>query len=205
MTAPAGLPAAASAWLRARRGVVGRLPHVETMAVFERETASEGRGAIGRLGFDLVEMSPSTLGTISPFRRRDQVNLVRRHLETGGRGWWASRDGEVAAYACLVVPPLRPERHRYLLVYPGEASGILMFTRPEFRGLGLGRGFLQELGGIACIEHGAQTMVGWTASHNRASCRMHLSAGFAPAGTVDVLIVWYRPVKTWTRGGRRQR
>lgn len=205
MTGSSSGSPAASGWHRAWRQISGRAPHIESMAVFTRPASPEGHGTLRSLGFELTELSAAMLGDLSSFRRPDQVELLRRHLGRGGRAWSALRGGGLAGYACLAVPQHGVERHRFLRLYPDEASAILMFTRPEFRGLGLGRGFLHELTAVACTQYGATTMVGWTAAHNRASCRMHLAAGYEPAGTVDVLMLWYRPIWTWTHGGTVRR
>lgn len=180
--------------------VARRLPRIERLVVFASPATRSGEHAIRALGFDLREMSESTLEQLTGLRQRHQIDPLRAMLREGLRGWCAMMDGRVAGYAFLAVAADVPRRFGGVWLYPGEMAIVSLFVASKFRGRGLGGAFHVELVAMAAREAGSTTNIAWTADYNVASRRMLGRLGCTPIGTITRLIVWFRPLVSIYRG-----
>jgi len=170
-----------------------RRPRLRSYIFFAGPPQARLAGAVEKAGARMVEITPENLDRALAFRKADIVRLLGDYLERGCRGWFAELDGEVAAYAFLAVPGEGPEKFRRVRVYPGEAGGILFYTRPEFRSTGVGTAMIRELSALAG-EAGARSYVLWTVPSNEGWTRPLRRWGLEPAGRAWIFELWGRPV-----------
>lgn len=182
-----------------------RLPHLERLLIYTAPATAEGLDAVVSLGFSLENATPAHLTMLESVRRRHQVDPLRALMRRGLRGWFAMDDGRFAGHAFLAVARDRRERFGGVWLHPGEMAIVSLYVDPSARGRGLGGALHRQLVANAVRDVGSTTNIAWTADYNLASQRMLIKHGCRQVGTIDRLIVWYRPLVSIYRGAPPRR
>lgn len=185
--------------------VIRRLPKLERLYVYRAPVSAEGLDAVASRGFELLPATDASLDLLRGVRQRHQVDPLRALLKRGVPGWFALKDGQFAGHAFLVASRESPERFGGVRLYPGEMAITSLFVAPAFRGAGLGGALHAQLVAEAVRAYGSVANIAWTADYNVASQRMLARHGCVRIGTIDRLIVWYRPVASVYRGAPPRR
>lgn len=186
--------------VRLAKAIRRRLPRTRTFVVFAGPPDGKYAGAMAAMGAEMVEITPENVDQVLSFRIPDVVNILRRHLEDGCKGWFAVKDDTIIGYTFLAVGGEKPRLVRKVLLHPGEVGAILVFTRPEFRGLGIGPAFAREIIARAADIDGVNSVVMWTVPSNQRWIRPLRRYGMKPAGKVWILYFWGRSVFRRTTG-----
>jgi GNAT superfamily N-acetyltransferase len=162
--------------------------------IFAGEPRAEYAGAMARVGAEITEMTRNNVALAADFRRPEVVDQLAAWLDRGALGWFAKKDGEVLGYAMLYAVDDEPRLVRHIYLHPGEAGGILFYTRPECRQLGIGPAFVKELSAKAAAIEGVKSYVAWIVPGNRRWAAALRRMGLLPAGEVRVLKFWNRSI-----------
>lgn len=184
---------------RMGKAVGKRLPRLRCYVICEAAPAADKAGALARAGFGIDEMTVGTLARAAEFRKPEIVATLRKYLEKGCRGVYATDGDTIAGYALLATTGREPAELRRVRLCAGEAAVILVYTRPEYRGRGVATALLDELNSAAA-RSGASKIVTWTVLSNKASQKVQRKGGGAYAGKVFILELLGRPVWRHTFG-----
>jgi len=182
-----------------------RLARLKRFEIMAAAPDASGRGALGRAGCQISEITEENLGRVGEFSTAAEVDTLRGELQGGHRGWYVLKDGQVAGYGFLAVAVAKSQTVRGVVIYPGEAAGMHFYIRPEFRGRWIASALWLEIRAIASTVEGVHTVLGWTSWQNRASRKLQAHSGMKPLGQVWVLEILGRPVLRWARGCKVKR
>ncbi len=182
-----------------------RLPRIRRFVVFAGPATGRFRGAMARHGAELIEMTRENADLALSFRKAEVVTQLKAWLTRGARGWFAVRGETVLGYAFLAITGDRPQIVRHVLLYPGEAGGILLYTRPHYRKAGVGPAFIKEILARAADIDGIERVVLWTVPAKKRWARALTRYGFEPAGSVVVFEAFGRSIFRLTRGSNVKR
>jgi len=177
-----------------------RMPKTHTLLVFSGPPDINYSGTLEAKGFEMEEITPGNVDRALEFRKPEVVGQLRTYLDKGFRGWFATLGDDIAGYAFMAAVTDKPTIVRRLLLHPGEAGAILVYSRPEYRIFGVGPALTREISARAAATDGIHTYVLWTAPAHRRwldslkAYRMH------PAGKVWILELLGRPVWRRTTG-----
>ena len=177
-----------------------RLPRLKRFVVFSGAATDEFAGAMRRKGIELAEIDLNNVERALDFRSTDVVEQLRTWLERGARGWFAVRNGDVLGYAFIASANGKSRTVRHLRLHPGEAAGILFYTRRRFRKTGVGPAFLQEILARAAAIDGIDRVVVWTVPAKQRWARALARYGLDFESSVLILEVGGRSILRMTKG-----
>lgn len=182
-----------------------RLPRSYTLLVFTGPPDISYEGTLKAKGFDMEEITPDNVDGALEFRKPEVVGQLRAYLAKGFRGWFAKLGDEIVGYAFMAAITDKPTVVRRLLLHPGEAGSILVFSRPEYRIFGVGPALTREISARAAATDGIDTYVLWTAPAHQRWLESLRAYRMEPAGKVWVLEFMGRPVFRYTTGSPLKR
>ncbi len=192
--APAGLTQRIAAAIRRR------LPRTYTLLVFSGPPDINYKGSLKAKGFDIMEITEQNVHLASAFRKPAVVTQLRAYLSRGFRGWFAMMGEDIAGYAFMAAVTDKPTIVRRLLLHPGEASPILVYSRPEYRIFGIGPALTREISAMAAATDGIDRYVLWTAPTHHRWLDSLRAFRMEPAGRVRVVEFMGRSILRYTTG-----
>ncbi|MHC4713025.1 MAG: GNAT family N-acetyltransferase [Planctomycetota bacterium] len=179
-----------------------RLPKTYTLLVSAGPPDLKFEGLLERKGFRTIDITTENIDEALSFRKPDVVTQMRQYLQRGCTGWFVALGDTIVGYAFMAAVRDKPTVVRRLILHPGEAGVILVYTRPEYRIFGLGAAMGMEMSAKAAALGGMHNLVVWTApthSHWLRSLQ-EIDPRMKPAGKVWILELFGRPVFRHTTG-----
>jgi GNAT superfamily N-acetyltransferase len=190
---------------RLLKAIGRRLPRTRTLLVFTGPPDITYEGTLAAKGFGMDEITAENIERAAEFRKRDVVVQMKNYLDKGYRGWFATLGDEIAGYAFLAAIKDKPTIVRRLMLHPGEAGSILVYTRPEYRIFGIGPALTREISARAAAMEGIDTLVVWTAPVHKRWLESLRAYDMEPAGRVWILELFGRPIIRRTIGSKVKR
>ncbi len=179
-----------------------RLPKTYTLLVSAGPPDLKFEGLLERKGFRTIDITPENIDEALSFRKPEVVTQMHQYLQKGCTGWFVLLGDTIVGYVFMAAVRDKPTIVRRLLLHPGEAGVILVYTRPEYRIFGLGAAMGMEISAKAAALGGMHNLVVWTAPAHTHWLRslQELDPRMKPAGKVWVLELFGRPVFRYTTG-----